>query len=484
MARPTPVVEHLLRRAAFGATVAERNRFATYPYLVAVNALTEFDLEGADVDDRIGVSGYVGINTGGRFQPNLDINQARQRWLFRMVHSPAPLREKMALFWHHHFATGFNKVASDVGTTVAARMMDAKPSEDPAQAKGQIELFREHALGNFRELLVAVARDSAMLYWLDNRLNTRLRPQENFARELMELFTLGVQKFTEPDVYAAARVFTGWNVTQVFRGTDAAYITYFFNAAQHDTDAKEFSFPIYSSGSNRIDPRSGASGEQDGIDLIAALASHPETARRMARKLWTWFVSETREAPDDFVESISSVYLRNDTNMKPVIRAVLLSPHFTSEENFYQRYAWPVEYVVRALKEVGFVGFSVSNALNPLVNMGQQLYEPPDVNGWATGTGWFSTAAMLSRMNFASVLATNQRFELRTAAQAAKGSPDSLVDFTLDRLTVAPGDDVSRGALINYVNTGGAWSASDTQVLNKTGGLFHLVAGSGSYQLI
>ena len=482
MAGPTPLVEHLLRRAGFGATPAEREQFSRYTYPLAVAALLEFDPAQTDIDNRIGTPGYVGITArGAGFSPNTVINDARQRWLFRMVHSPAPLQEKMALFWHHHFATAYSKIAGIVGTIDATRMMAAKPSQDPAGAKGQIELFREKALGNFRELLVDIAKDVAMQYWLDNRLNTRLRPQENFGRELMELFTFGVEHYTEADVYAAARVFTGWNLTP--RQANG-YFSFSYIAAQHDTDAKEFSFAIYPNGSRRIEARSGAQGMQDGIDLINALAIHPETARRMARRLWTWFVSETETADPGFVENIANVYLKNDTNMKPVIRAVLFSPFFTDSSRFYQRYGWPVEFVVRALKEVGHLGFSVDTAIPLMLNMGQQLFEPPDVNGWDLGPAWFSTGGMLARMNFASQLAQNQRFALRDAARSANGSPEALVTFVLDRLSLGELAPPVHAALIDYVRAGGLWTGSDAQLLNKTGGLFHLLTGSGEYQLV
>ena len=143
------------------------------------------------------------------------------------------------------------------------------------------------------------------------------------------------------------------------------------------------------------------------------------------------------DAPEaSFVNSIAQVYLKNDTNMKPVIRAVLLSPQFMDKRRYYQRYAWPVEFVVRSLKEVGYIGFSVDSALTPLLNMGQQLFEPPDVNGWDLGPGWFSTGGMLARMNFASTLATNQRFLLRDAARPASGTPESLLAFVRGRLSL------------------------------------------------
>src|SRR5439155_20621536 len=127
-------------------------------YFEAVSRLVDYDPTKTDIDDKIGTPGYVGITTRGAFAPNLIINDSRQRWLFRMVHSPAPLQEKMALLWHNHFATGYSKVLGVQGATDATRMMAAKPSQDAAKAHGQIELFRQYALGNFRDLLVRVAK--------------------------------------------------------------------------------------------------------------------------------------------------------------------------------------------------------------------------------------------------------------------------------------------------------------------------------------
>lgn len=483
MAQVSALVSHLLRRAGFGVGPEERARFGGQSYAAAVDALVNYDPAAADVDAVVGTPGHVGITTRGQFLPNENITDTRQRWLVRMVHSPAPLQERMALVWHQHFATAYSKIAGIYSAADAARMMDAKPSQDVNGMRGQIELFRQFAMGNFRDLLVEVAKDPAMLVWLDGRLNTKAQPQENFGRELMELFTIGVANYKEADVYAAARVFSGWNLARPTRG-GALYYQFNYVANQHDTNAKDFSFPIYANGSHRIEARAAASGLQDGLDLIAALAVHPETANRMARRLWTWFVSETDPAPDDFVNAISAVYLQSDTEMKPVIRAVLLSRHFIDAAHRYQRYAWPVEYVVRSLKETGYLGFSVNDALTPLVNMGQQLYEPPDVNGWELGAGWFSTGGMLARMNFAAQLATNQRFTLRDAARTSKDSADSMVDFAISQLSLQPLDPDVRAALVNYVNLGGAWTGSETQLLNKAGGLFHLLLGSGEYQFI
>jgi uncharacterized protein (DUF1800 family) len=497
MARPPALIEHLYRRAGFGLSSTEREPFLPIPspgrpragsYRELVDSLLVFDPASADVDRFIGTPGYVGITTTAAFTPNTDINHARQRWLFRMVHTPAPLQERMALIWHHHFATAYSKVADAYGGPDATRLMAAKPSEDPAGQRGQIELFRDHGLGSFRDLLVAVAMDPAMLVWLDGRTNTKARPQENFARELMELFTFGVDQFTEPDVYAAARVFTGWNLRVAgARDSGRASYTFFYNAAQHDTGAKAFSFSIpgqASTSANQIPARSAADGLQDGLDLINALAVHPVTAARLARRLWTWFVSETEAVPESFVNSIAATYLANGTRIRPVMRALFLSPEFQDARVFHRRYAWPVEFVVRLLKEVGFRGFSVADALTPLRNMGLQLFEPLDVNGWDLGPAWFTTGGMLARMNFASQLVTNQRVAIRDRARPFGASPETLVGFVYDTLSLPAPDREVLDALSGYVRSGSAWTGSDVQVLAKAAGLVHLAGASGPYQFV
>ncbi len=481
----TPLLEHLLRRAGFGATPAERAYYASLTYNEVVDELLDVEGMSSDIDDRIGTPGYIGFTARNGFLPNTVITDARQRWIFRMVHSTTPLQEKMALFWHHHFATAYSKLAGTYGASVGTRMIAAKPTEDTTQMRGQIELFRQFALGKFSTLLVEVAKDPAMIVWLDGRTNVRTAPQENFGRELMELFTFGIGNYVEADVYAAARVFTGWNLAQTgTRDTTTEHYAFNYRGTQHDTAAKTFTFPIYANGSKVIPARTGDAGIQDGLDLIAALAIHPETARRLARRVWTWFVSEVDVPDETWVENIARVYLSSGTDMRVVMREVLRSTQFRNPKHHYHRYAWPVEFVVRSLKEMGHVGFSANDTITPMLNMGQQLFEPPDVNGWALGPAWFSTGGMLARMNFAATLATNQRFELRNAALPYKQTPQTLVSYAISRLSLPEVPTPVYNALVDYVRAGGTWTGSDTQVLNKAGGVFHLLTGSGEYQFV
>jgi uncharacterized protein (DUF1800 family) len=477
---------HLFRRAGFGvgaADLAQFSRLGLLGFSAAAGYLLDYQAQPDDADSYIGRVGYVGITAQGTFDPTHNIDDARQRLLFRFVHSKRPLQEKMTLFWHNHFATAQSKIAGDTTATEATRMMAAKPSEDPGGVKGQIELIRENALGNFRDLLIAIARDPAMLYWLDGRSNVRAHPQENFARELMELFTMGVDTFAETDVYAGARVFSGWNLTTV--GTDAAaHNAFSFIPGNHDSDPKTFTFPIYPDGSKTIPARAPSAGMQDGIDLLNAVAGHPATGPRLAKKLYAFFVNEVDPPDGSLIDEVAGLYYSRNFEIAPMVERILLSSQFRDPSNYFKHYSWPVEFVVRALKEVGYVGFSLSDALTPLVNMGQHLLEPPDVSGWRLGQAWFSTGAMLARMNFAAQLATNQKFTIRDTYHGLGPTPSALVSEALDRLAPADLDDDSRQALVDYLNSGGAWTGADAQLVTKAAGLIHLIVGSGEFQLV
>jgi len=392
----------------------------------------------------------------------------------------------MTMFWHNHFATAYSKLAADSGTRQAAKMLAAKPGSLRGPM-GQIELFREYGMGSYRDLLFRVAQDAAMVIWLDGQFNTRAKPQENFGREIMELFSVGVGYYTEPDVYAAARVFSGWSVrkSEGYSDNDMnAYQEFVYNADQHETTEKTFSFPIYSDGSKTIPARSESGGMQDGIDLITALAVHPETARRLARKFWNFFISEVHAPDPAFVESVSTVYLQAGTQIRPVIRHILNSPWFTNPEMQFVRYSWPAEFVIRSIREVGWQNYSVDRARSPMSAMGQQLFEPPNVGGWPSGAAWFSTGTMLARTNFAATLAASQKEFLAASVAPLAQSPQELLDGMLVRVTPAPLDSVPRQALMSYLAAAGSWTGSGEQLNTRASGLARLLVGSAEYQLV
>jgi len=485
MSQLNPEIDHLLRRAGFGASTADAEIFRDMSAAAAVAYLVDYEGRPDDVDARIGRADHAQVTTRDVFTPDIDIEDARQRWLFRMIHTRRPLQEKMALFWHNHFATAYSKLANDSGSLQAAKMLAHKPTTLRGP-QGQLELFRQYALGNFRDLVVQVAMDPATLVWLDGQFNTRTKPQENFGREVMELFTIGVDFYTESDVYAAARVFTGWNLRESvgYNRTDMnSYQEFVYNAGEHETSDKTFSFPVYANGSRTIPARSESAGVQDGIDLITGLAVHPETARRLARKFWNFFVSEIHQPDPAFIESTAAVYLQNGTEIRPVVRHILNSPWFNDRAFRFARYAWPAEFVTRAIKEVGWQNFSLDKARTPLAAMGQLLFEPPNVGGWPLGAGWFSTGTMLARTNFAATLAASQKENLGVAFESDGQTPQALLTAMLDHVTTAPFDAIPQQALMSYLLAGsGSWNSA--QLTTRAAGLARLLVGSSEYQLV
>ena len=489
MATVNPQIDHLLRRAGFGVSTDDVDIFKDMSTATAVAYLVNYEGRPDDVDERIGRPDHVQVATKDLFSPDIDIDDARQRWLFRMIHSRRPLQEKMSLFWHNHFATAYSKLNADSGNVQGAKLLAHKPGTLRGP-QGQIELFRQYALGNFRNLLIEVAKDPAMVIWLDGKTNTKAKPQENFGREIMELFTVGVGHYTEPDVYAAARVFTGWNI----RGSDNyrqdeygdlnAYQEFVYNAYQHETSEKTFSFPIYANGSHTIPARSESAGFQDGIDLINALATHPETGRRLARKFWSFFVSDVLPPDPAFVEGTAAVYRENNTEIRPVVRYILSSPWFNDPGLYFTRYSSPAEYVVRSIREVGWQNFSVDKARSPMAAMGQQLYEPPNVAGRPPGAAWISTGQMLARTNFAATLAASQKEFLGASLTADGGTPQAVLAALLDRVTPAPFDQGPQQALMTYLGGAGTWIGSGEQLDTRAAGLARLLVGSSEYQLI
>ena len=479
------MLEHILRRMGFGASPAELAAWAGVPIETVVDRLLNYESASTDHDAKIGLPECLGITTqsGQPFSANTLINDARQRWLFRMVHSQRPLEEKMALFWHNHFATAYSKIAGAVGQERATRMMDNDPSSLPGSEPGQIQKLRQLATDSFPTMLMTMAKDPAMIYWLDSQLNTRAKPQENFGREIMELFSMGIGNYTEQDVYASARVFTGfnWQINGDRNSVTGSWYSYRYVPGDHDPTAKTFTFPIYPDGGKVIPARAAAQGEQDAADLIFAIARHPATAKRLATRLYKFFVNETADPDPALIAAIANAYLGNNYSIKAMLRTLFSSPQFMSPSNFFTHYSWPAEYVVRSIKEIGWVGFSANNALTPLSNMGQQFYEPPDVNGWELGPGWISTSAMLTRMNFAATLAGNQRFNLARDTQPYKQTPERVLAYMLARYPNMGFSADALRAMTDYLRST-AWTGSDAQLQTRVPGLTRLIVGAGEYQ--
>ena len=394
---------HLLERGGFGATPEEIERIAAMTPEAAIDWLVDYSelpdtapaydaspiwdsgmdpfpksraeavRRARDTGSSMGVS-ILAEGEARRLQPvvnkffyglrsnAVETQRLATWWGERMLVSQRPLEEKMTLFWHGHFATGNNKV------------------RDARMVYQQNEMQRTHATGNFKDLLLGILRDPAMLVYLDNGENVKGHPNENFGRELLELFTLGVGNYTEQDIREGSRAFTGWtNDVLEFK----------FDAAQHDFDSKTFL---------------GQTGPFDGEDIIGIILQQSAAAEFVVAKLYRFFV---REEISEVVRKDLAVTFRDaGYELKPLLRRIFLSRDFYSSESYATQVKGPVHLVVSTYKKLGLVELPTIPDFNRLTaNLGQTLFNPPNVAGWAGGRTWVTPATLLQRGNlFRSVL--------------------------------------------------------------------------------
>ncbi len=354
---PLPAdVAHLLRRAGFGGSKAQVATLAAQPWATTVDQLLDFSSAPADVQPA-----YLTDPGAGDWEKEY---QLQQWWLDRMATSTAPLQEKLTLFWHGHFATANYKVA------------------DMLLMYRQNALFRADATGNFRDLVQAMSLQPAMLIWLDNDPNEKGSPNENFARELMELFTLGVNRYTQSDVVASARAWTGHNTL------DSDREQYHFYASRHDTGMKTFM---------------GVTKNWDGPDIIDSILGTDATrkqiaARFIATKMWSFFAYPDPEP--DVVNTLTTAFLANDLVIEDLVRAIFMHPDFVSTKAKQGLVRTPAEWVAASMRVLETAG----DAVNPqwyMEDMGQQLFEPPNVSGWRPNDYWLTTSRLWARATWA-----------------------------------------------------------------------------------
>ncbi len=355
---------HLYRRAAFGASSAELSLAVKNGYTETLDLLLKGQPKAAEMVSTLNDVGRVAATR------DADGTQLRGWWLYCMLQGGHPLREKMSLFWHNHFATSIVKV------------------RDPDLMFRQNVLFREHALGTFGPLLQAATRDGAMLLWLDSNSNVKGKANENYARELMELFSLGVGNYAEKDVREAARAFTGWH-------TDG--IGFRFNEAQHDDGDKTVL---------------GKTGAWKGDDVVKIALEQPACARFLVRKLYSFFVSEI-DPPAALLEPLCASFRKSEYDVASLVKTMLASRHFYSDHAFRTRIKSPVEFALGAVlatyrrydeSDPHSRPLAHQSLIRWLTGMGQTLFAPPNVKGWPGGRTWLNTATVLERNNFAAAL--------------------------------------------------------------------------------
>ena len=340
---------HLLWRTQFGATAAEITAAHQAGLVPTLNRLLTPQPESEDFTEIAGLLRETALDTAS-------VGDLQTWWLHRMFYSANPLTERLALLWHNHFATSFAKVRS------APHML------------AQNDAFRTEALGSFRRLLHAMSKDVAMLIWLDGNANRKRHANENFAREVMELFSLGEGNYTEDDIKQAARAFTGWHVRD-----DA----YWFNTRQHDnTDKTLF----------------GRTANLDGGDVIDLCLAHRACPRFIALKLLRAFVLD--HPTEAQIAAVAARVREHDFAIAPVMRELLASKLFFGPAARHARIKGPVELILGACRALAVR--PNMQAVNQLAGqLGQSLFEPPTVKGWEGGRLWITSASLLQRNNFA-----------------------------------------------------------------------------------
>ena len=391
--RPTPSnpwtaakAGHLLRRAGFGPTAAELAAAVGDGPELTIDKLLAGGPASAEFD---ATSDFLAGETV--LPKGVAGSRLAAWWVARMLGTPHPLKEKLTLFWHGHFATSLAKVQN-------ARLM-----------LGQYRLLNQFALGDFRELLTRMATDPAMMIWLDTAQSVKGKPNENYARELMELFALGVGNYTETDVREAARAFTGYEVT----GGKGA-----LNPNKHDRKSKTVL---------------GRTGDFAASDVTKLCLGHPACPKFIARKLYGFFVSDAPPAPG-VVESLADTVRATNFDTAKVVETILRSEHFFGTAAYRRKVKSPVEFAVGVVRGLnGTVGpLPLAESLEPL---GQVLFAPPSVKGWDGGPAWLTGQTLLSRQNLSLALISGDdaRFAGRCdpVPVLAKKSPAAAVDHLL-----------------------------------------------------
>lgn len=427
----TALLAHLMRRAGVGATRDELETLAGRPYDEVVEDLLHPDRFPEPRDDVL-----------QRYYPQMaspDTTVASAgRWVYRMVNTQRPLEEKMALFWHHVFATAWYK------------------GEHMLSMAEHIQMFRQYGLGRMRDLLIALSRDPAMINWLDNCENHRDAPNENYGRELLELFSMGIGAYDETDVKMAGRAFTGWTFEQpIPLYPHGAYPARFvYRPEDHDDSEKTFL---------------GETGRFNGEDVIDIIVRQEATARFIARHLYNFFVADepqvaawsVQEPNDpDAIDQLASVFLETEGDLREVMRALLNAEFFKRAR--FARVKSPAEFVAGVLKLSGTLNdpTPLMGALQAAMGaMGQRLMDPPSVEGWHTGKEWIDGGTLMERVNFA-VQQVGDRGAPGTRALAARltngaaAPAETLVDGCLEAAGPLEASEETRQALLAGAGTG------------------------------
>ena len=456
------LMAHLMRRAGFGAGREELEARAAKGYEATVEELVNPKEEPIDQ--------YRFVRHHPEFIRTVTLpGMGGANWLHTMIATKRPLEEKMVLFWHQIFATGISKVDH-------YNVMNA-----------QLTMFRENAMGNYRDFLVALAKDPAMIYWLDNNENHAEAVNENWGRELLELFSMGVGNYTEDDVRECSRAFTGWTIAKTPPRAYGRYDWVFeFLESDHDDGEKTFL---------------GHTGNFDGEDVIGIICQQPATARFVARHLYNFFVADEPQVPSwsvtppkdpEAIEILAKAFGDSGYELKPVL-SVLFNSEFFKNARF-AKIKSPIEAVVGAVRFAGGAEFpapGIGNLARQSGYMGQELLNPPSVEGWHTGVEWVNSGALMKRINFtAGVLGDIERPGIQTiiGKLQAEGdlAPEDFVNTCLDLAGPLEVKPATHRELIEHASEKGDLSWNSNQAANastaRVGEMLKLIASVREFQ--
>jgi uncharacterized protein (DUF1800 family) len=447
------LMAHLFRRAGFGARREELEAALERGYEETVEELLHPESQ-PDIDTDLIYRYWPDLKESRVIEP------AQALWVYRMINTKRPLEEKLALFWHHLFATGFAKL------------------NHPQMMLRQIQMFRDFGFGDLDTLLVELSRDPAMIFWLDNTQNTKDVHNENYGRELLELFSMGIGNYTEDDVKSCARAFTGWTIKDAIPGVhpfgrfDWEFV---FRPELHDYDEKELL---------------GERGCFDGADVVEIIARQPATAQFVARRLYDFFVSD--QPDESAINILAEVYEGSQHDIRAVLRTLFLSDFFRSPKAYYAKVKSPAELVVGVLRQVEdftYPRYGIRDMSMACRYMGQDLMNPPSVEGWHTGQEWIDTGILVERVNFAAaqvgdiekpgVQAIVERLRLRGVS-----TPEALVDGCLDLIGPLTVSERTHAALVAFAARGGPVEliAGDRASAQRVAAVLQLVVATREFQ--
>lgn len=463
------LMAHLMRRAGFSATRDELEEYVARGYDAVVEDLLHPSDPQNMPDDLI-------RRRHTNHHELRDLGGAGAYWIYRMVTTRCPLEEKIALFFHSLFATGYSKLNQ-------ARSL-----------LNQIDMFRRNGLGNFRDLLIEVSKDPAMIVWLDNIDNHQGAVNENYGRELLELFSMGIGNYTEDDVKECAKAFTGWTLGNaeymaVRAGKDSIWpysrIAWHFDYRDYDHDDSEKTFL-------------GETGKFNGQDIIDIIVKQEATARFICTRLFQFFAAdEVGDEGDAVIQSMMTSYFDSGYEIRSVLRTLFTSEYFKSDGARFARMKAPVEVVAGAVRQAGSYRTPTLGAEQLAAQagfMGQGLLQPPSVEGWHEGTEWIESGSLVERVNFAAqeisdVSKPGVRAIIERLANENGGvlSPEELVDQCLDLLGPTPASEDTRSSLIEYAQAHGSVDLRGHQqgdeAEQRVGEVLRLVASSREFQL-